>query len=543
MPPQNKYNKHLQHARENKKKRKYLLCIEEKDVNANEQLGTEFERLEEKAAREWYKHHDNEEVVFDDSNELFVMTETSHPGHCERKGKATDVIQEIMKAAAKGDWAKKEAKISTLVKRGDSERMQRYRRERERNLAKEAKSMRPLSHWFSPSLFALPPPTSPLSLVIHIDEVEENEQIEEELTWDDHIAALKQVLKITKNISPHTQNRLQQIKSYMILRRNGWKAMKASLVLSETTNHGKYYARVLRAWANQWIKQRIIPHFRQGRHTKVKSLLEDEDIELFVSSYLREHEFTVTPDKLKAYLEAEVFPSLTLAVKPTTISEETVRKWMHKKGWTWGLRTKGVYFDGHERKDVIQYHSRFLKEMQDLESLMVEYDDKTLLPLSNPNLASGDRRQHILVTHDESTFQMNDDLKRGWAPKGNQPLRKKGLGRGLMVSDFLLDTVGRLAISGIEATPREACEIFEYGKNNDGYWTGEHLVKQVCNTNLILCFFLFLFYFNAVYLTKSSKRKQSRFLILFILDVSLCLHSTIALATQLSPLMHFWHIK
>jgi hypothetical protein len=36
MPPQNKYNKHLQHARENKKKRKYLLCIEEKDVNANE---------------------------------------------------------------------------------------------------------------------------------------------------------------------------------------------------------------------------------------------------------------------------------------------------------------------------------------------------------------------------------------------------------------------------------------------------------------------------------------------------------------------------
>jgi len=110
-----------------------------------ERPGTEFERLEEEAAREWYEHQDDEEVVFDDNDELsVVMTETSHSGDCEGKGKAPAVIsvyKEMMEAAAKGDWTKKETKISTLVMRGDSERMQRYRRERERNLAKEAESM------------------------------------------------------------------------------------------------------------------------------------------------------------------------------------------------------------------------------------------------------------------------------------------------------------------------------------------------------------------------------------------------------------------
>ena len=125
--------------------------------------------------------------------------------------------------------------------------------------------------------------------------------------------------------------------------------------------------------------------------------------------------------------------------------------------------------------------------MLDLESSMIIYDDKTLEPLPNNNLADGIYTRHILVTHDESTFQANDDMDRGWGPEGEQPLRKKGRGHGLMASDFLLDTVGRLAISSeqysqMAATfPHEACQLFKYGKNNDGYWTREHLVMQVCN--------------------------------------------------------------
>jgi len=116
---------------------------------------------------------------------------------------------------------------------------------------------------------------------------------------------------------------------------------------------------------------------------------------------------------------------------------------------------------------------------------MVHYDDDTLEPIPNPDIECGAVKRHILVTHDESTFHANDDKKHGWGPEGEQPLKKKGRGRGLMVSDFLLDTVGRLAVSEEEYTamkepsfPREACETFDYG-NDKGYWTGAHVVEQV----------------------------------------------------------------
>ena len=69
-------------------------------------------------------------------------------------------------------------------------------------------------------------------------------------------------------------------------------------------------------------------------------------------------------------------------------------------------------------------------------------------------------------------------------------LRPKGKSRGIMVSDFLLP-FGRLGFSHLseaeqnslltatDLTETEAVEIFEYGKNNDRYWDGPKLLKQV----------------------------------------------------------------
>ena len=48
----------------------------------------------------------------------------------------------------------------------------------------------------------------------------------------------------------------------------------------------------------------------------------------------------------------------------------------------------------------------------------------------------------ILVTHDESTFAAHDEL---WIPDSEQPLRKKGAGRSIHVSEFLTD-VGKSII-------------------------------------------------------------------------------------------------
>ena len=93
---------------------------------------------------------------------------------------------------------------------------------------------------------------------------------------------------------------------------------------------------------------------------------------------------------------------------------------------------------------------------------------------------------HIIVTHDESTFDSNDGRREGWHPRNEQPLKKKSRGRSIHVSEFLTETIGRLKLSNeqIEAfgnsIPHEACVIMYPGKNQDGWWNLQQLIAQVC---------------------------------------------------------------
>jgi len=78
------------------------------------------------------------------------------------------------------------------------------------------------------------------------------------------------------------------------------------------------------------------------------------------------------------------------------------------------------------------------------------------------------------------------------------PLRKKGQGRAIHVSDFIVEHTGRLTLSEDQihensALPVEhqlkctdAHEIIYPGKNHNGFWTNEKLVEQVSYTLLIV---------------------------------------------------------
>jgi hypothetical protein len=72
---------------------------------------------------------------------------------------------------------------------------------------------------------------------------------------------------------------------------------------------------------------------------------------------------------------------------------------------------------------------------------MPKFKDDNLEIQINPDLQENERL-HILVTQDETTFHSNDGRQSGWAPHGEQPLRKKGRGRSIHVSDFLCETIG-----------------------------------------------------------------------------------------------------
>ncbi|KAH8916778.1 hypothetical protein BT69DRAFT_1227864, partial [Atractiella rhizophila] len=72
----------------------------------------------------------------------------------------------------------------------------------------------------------------------------------------------------------------------------------------------------------------------------------------------------------------------------------------------------------------------------------------------------------------------NDGKTHSWMLEGRAKLRKKGQGRGIHRSDFLCSTFGHLADAGVQ---------IEYGKNHDGFWTGELMLDQV-KTKLIPLF-------------------------------------------------------
>ena len=80
-------------------------------------------------------------------------------------------------------------------------------------------------------------------------------------------------------------------------------------------------------------------------------------------------------------------------------------------------------------------------------------------------------RRLVLCAHDEMMAQANDSRDKSWILEGEQPLRKKGVGRGIHQSDVICSTLGWL---------KDASQTLEYGKNYEGYWTGELFVKQVC---------------------------------------------------------------
>ena len=106
-----------------------------------------------------------------------------------------------------------------------------------------------------------------------------------------------------------------------------------------------------------------------------------------------------------------------------------------------------------------------------------------------PDIPEGER-PHVLITHDESTFNANDGKRFLWVEENKQPLRPKGRGKGIMVSDFLT-AGGRLQVPMTipdehfeqEQIPqRFASEYLEYGKDN--YWTGEKMVSQTIKVAL-----------------------------------------------------------
>ena len=59
----------------------------------------------------------------------------------------------------------------------------------------------------------------------------------------------------------------------------------------------------------------------------------------------------------------------------TKVHEETARRWLDILGLSQVHYQKGVYFNGHDRDDVVQYRKDFLAKLERLDEKSVKFDN------------------------------------------------------------------------------------------------------------------------------------------------------------------------
>ena len=209
-----------------------------------------------------------------------------------------------------------------------------------------------------------------------------------------------------------------------------------------------------------------------------------------------------------------------------TISPSTAVCWLHALIWEFGRDQKDLYFDGHEREDVVKYRNEiFIPKMLSLENRVASWTGENLETIVPPK--DIDAGECVIFAHDECCYHANDGTGYYWRPKGEPDLRKKGRGAAYMVSEFLCACHGNCDSTMVppdtSSVPRpemfydasfssklpahwpncenyrnnlafhtctEWCEknfdkpdsAFEYfqpGKNHEGYWGGEDVVQHL----------------------------------------------------------------
>ncbi|KAJ7472095.1 hypothetical protein FB451DRAFT_1471312 [Mycena latifolia] len=250
-------------------------------------------------------------------------------------------------------------------------------------------------------------------------------------------------------------------------------SIAASITVANQFSKTKYWAQKLRSTARIFSATGELPENNQGKGTKHKTHFDDPDVkprlEAFARGLVPEAEGgfkgRIAPDKLRRYVNEFLFPELEIE---DTIGVTTATAWLKKLGYRLRRYQKGIYFDGHERPDVVEKRTEFIKDMfaclQNAYQYEDEKEDDTSTSQSknttgnlkeiSPQLKPGDVIYYPIF-HDESTVHANDQSHFVWETDDQHELRKKERGRLIHISDFIIEHCGRLVLTAEEIEREE----------------------------------------------------------------------------------------
>ena len=254
----------------------------------------------------------------------------------------------------------------------------------------------------------------------------------------------------------------------------------------------------VRAWKSNFLETGVIPDNKQGKYQRSGVLWSSENLNKKAIRYVRNNNNVkgkpnLTVHSFCEWINEDLLPNETLQPGfPRRISVETARKWLHELGFDVIAKKKGTFVDGHERDDVVEYRSKFLRKMVGLgflnSSNSPSEDAKSAVSKFNIQPPQHFIDKTVIIFHDESTFQSNDDQPTLWGEKGTTVMRPKSKGSGIMISDFIDEKNGFLALTKEEydravvndpSIRMYARQFLEYGESREGYWASDKFIVQI----------------------------------------------------------------
>ncbi|KAF7303355.1 hypothetical protein MIND_00563300 [Mycena indigotica] len=295
------------------------------------------------------------------------------------------------------------------------------------------------------------------------------------------------------------QARLEAVQRFLRLYRaagfKGW-TTQSELIARAGGKMGAqtWLGRKLREWSIAFCKdKKNIPSHKYGRFSA--SMLSDEDIAADIHLHLQSLGKWVSAKQIVRYVRTPEFQA-RLRVK-RDISVRTAQNWMHKMGYRWRKEPKGMYSDGHERADVVDYRQNvFLPKWREIEARSrwwtpdatfdtVDFECRQRLFLSK----EVDVRPNTTWRQDESTFYANDRRTLRWVHESETAtLKAKGEGASDMIGDFVSPEYGWLRSKKLNAAgeSEDARVLLKPGKNREGYQTTTTILAQVTRAMDIL---------------------------------------------------------
>lgn len=212
-------------------------------------------------------------------------------------------------------------------------------------------------------------------------------------------------------------NQLLIICNFATLQLKGFSRMQASREIAlqwyEGTGSGIHFASRVRSLARHYqLFEQLPKKMRGGKHNS-RTLLADETTRKAARAWLNAQKVgDVTPEKFQMALNQTILPSLGITCE-RSLCLQTACRWLVTLGWQLTVLQKGVYFDGHERPDVVEYREKvFLPAMEKYERRMAKYIGPQLERIE-PSLAPGEK-EIIAEWHDESGFHALEYKSSAW---------------------------------------------------------------------------------------------------------------------------------